>query len=151
MARGKSAGNAGQGSNWIRRSTRLRIYARDGWRCVCCRQALYALRGAEPIGPHACLPSRELATLDHLVPRERGGSNHASNLVAACAACNERRGTRSAIEFAFAGELSREPHVVCDDVILAIARELPPRHAAERLAVTPEECAERRRAAQRAA
>lgn len=32
--------------------------------------------------------------LDHFVPRRRGGSNKASNLVAACARCNYVKGSR---------------------------------------------------------
>lgn len=31
------------------------------------------------------------ATLDHVIPRERGGSNNADNLVLACRPCNDKR------------------------------------------------------------
>ena len=67
----------GQGSKWCRPSTRLAIYARDGWRCVYCR------RGAEQASVGL--------TLDHLVPCMIGGSNEATNLVTACHSCNSRR------------------------------------------------------------
>lgn len=33
-------------------------------------------------------------TIDHVVPLARGGDNDRSNLVPACARCNERRGAR---------------------------------------------------------
>ncbi|HEX3892133.1 MAG TPA: HNH endonuclease [Terracidiphilus sp.] len=39
------------------------------------------------------LPSAEL-TLDHVVPRSRGGSSTWENLVACCHACNRRKGNR---------------------------------------------------------
>jgi len=69
------AGNGGQGSNWIRRLTRLAIYARDDHRCVYCGRDL------------AC----EVATLDHVRPRELGGTNEATNLVTACLTCNSAK------------------------------------------------------------
>jgi 5-methylcytosine-specific restriction endonuclease McrA len=113
--------------NWIRKAKRYRIYARDGWRCVWCRKALYATEAGALTGPHACLPSnsRALATLDHVLPRGSGGSNHESNLVSACLSCNDKRGTRSAIDFAFSGELVRPAHVVLDHVTNAMGSELP--------------------------
>jgi 5-methylcytosine-specific restriction endonuclease McrA len=37
--------------------------------------------------------------LDHQVPRSRGGSDRASNLVLACHACNQAKGNRTAAEF----------------------------------------------------
>jgi 5-methylcytosine-specific restriction endonuclease McrA len=39
--------------------------------------------------------SRLKRTLDHVVPRSRGGSNHPSNLVFACQSCNSEKGSRS--------------------------------------------------------
>jgi len=67
----------GQGMNWVRLSTRLAIYHRDGFCCVYCGAA-----GEEHgVG----------LTLDHLVPVELGGSNDPSNLVTACAHCNSAK------------------------------------------------------------
>jgi 5-methylcytosine-specific restriction endonuclease McrA len=34
-------------------------------------------------------------TLDHIVPRSRGGSSTPENLCAACMACNQRKGDRT--------------------------------------------------------
>ena len=33
------------------------------------------------------------ATIDHVVPISKGGSNHLGNLVAACAGCNRKKGS----------------------------------------------------------
>lgn len=77
--------NRGQGSNWIYRPTRLRIYDRDRWCCVWCGQKV-----ATGPGIRDGQPGR-LATLDHLVPRSEGGSNRPANLVTACLECNSER------------------------------------------------------------
>lgn len=39
--------------------------------------------------------------IEHLVPKSRGGSDRASNLVIACDLCNKRKGTRTAEEFGY--------------------------------------------------
>jgi 5-methylcytosine-specific restriction endonuclease McrA len=52
---------------------------------------------------HSCrycgrlLPSAEL-TLDHVLPRSRGGKNTWENVVAACKPCNHRKGNRTPAE-----------------------------------------------------
>ena len=51
---------------------RQRVLDRDGWICHYCRG------GA--------------STVDHVVPAAQGGTNELSNLVAACAACNRKKG-----------------------------------------------------------
>lgn len=102
MARGRNAGNRGQGSNWIQRAKRLRIYARDDHQCVWC--------GA-----------REHLTLDHLLPRSHGGSNHHTNLFTACMRCNRERGNEPL--WAFANRLFGELRTLA--VLQACARELP--------------------------
>ena len=58
------------------RLTRREIFARDGNRCQYC-------------GRHADL------TLDHVMPRHRGGPHTWENLVAACRSCNHRKGGRT--------------------------------------------------------
>jgi len=63
---------AKHGSKWIRRSTRLAIYHRDGFACVYCRSTLRL-------------------TLDHVTPSNRGGRNAPHNLVTACFSCNSAR------------------------------------------------------------
>src|SRR3954451_7788953 len=55
--------------------TRRAVFARDGWHCVYCR------------GP--------AETIDHVLPRSRGGPHTWENVVAACARCNHRKGDRT--------------------------------------------------------
>ena len=38
-------------------------------------------------------------TIDHIVPRKHGGTDHPSNLWLLCAACNSSKGTKSQLEF----------------------------------------------------
>ncbi len=65
------------GSKWIRRPKRLAIYRRDDFRCVYC--------GADGLEAGFDL------TLDHVTPRELGGTNEARNLVTACRSCNSAK------------------------------------------------------------
>ena len=67
---------AGQGSKWIRPSTRQAIYHRDGFCCAYC--------GAPAEHGHAL-------TLDHVHACELGGTNDPSNLVTACLSCNSAK------------------------------------------------------------
>ena len=62
------------------RLTRKEIFARDQQRCQYC-----GIEGVE-------------LTLDHVVPRYRGGPHEWENLVAACRACNHRKGGRTPAE-----------------------------------------------------
>lgn len=56
---------------WIHRGWRYRIYERDGWRCQICNDPVDMT--AEPTVSRA--PS-----LDHIVPRARGGNDEPTNL-----------------------------------------------------------------------
>ena len=58
---------------------RLRIYMRDKFRCQYCGEKK---RVAE-------------LTLDHILPRSRGGESAWDNLVACCKRCNHRKGSRT--------------------------------------------------------
>jgi len=60
-----------------RKISRRALFARDGWRCVYCGGAGGRL------------------TLDHVVPRSRGGESTWENVVTSCAPCNLRKGNRS--------------------------------------------------------
>jgi 5-methylcytosine-specific restriction endonuclease McrA len=57
-----------------RKISRRALFARDGWRCVYCGDAGGRL------------------TLDHVVPRSRGGESVWENVVTSCAPCNLRKG-----------------------------------------------------------
>jgi hypothetical protein len=66
----------------LSRPERLRrILARDGEACVWCRRPLP--------------PGHRDASLEHVVPRLKGGPAWPENEVAACRACNRHRGHRS--------------------------------------------------------
>ena len=56
------------------RLSRREIFIRDGYSCQYCGRETHDL------------------TLDHVVPRHRGGGHTWDNLVAACKACNHRKG-----------------------------------------------------------
>ena len=43
--------------------------------------------------------SKRAATLDHVIPRSRGGEHHWENVVCACRTCNEEKGDMTADEF----------------------------------------------------
>ncbi len=58
-----------------RRITRRAVFARDGWTCQYC-------------GRTGSL------TMDHVVPRSRGGGTSWDNVVACCAGCNRRKGDK---------------------------------------------------------
>jgi 5-methylcytosine-specific restriction endonuclease McrA len=63
---------------WRPPVSRRAVLARDGYTCQYC--------GYQP-GRHAL-------TVDHVVPRSRGGQKTWENLVAACQTCNRRKGGR---------------------------------------------------------
>jgi 5-methylcytosine-specific restriction endonuclease McrA len=56
-----------------RKITRRAVFARDDWTCQYCG-------------------SRQQLTVDHVIPRSKGGSSDWTNIVAACAPCNRRKG-----------------------------------------------------------
>jgi 5-methylcytosine-specific restriction endonuclease McrA len=59
-----------------RKISRRALFARDGWRCVYCGTTSGRL------------------TLDHVVPRSRGGDSVWENVVTSCAPCNLHKGNR---------------------------------------------------------
>jgi 5-methylcytosine-specific restriction endonuclease McrA len=56
-----------------RKITRRAVFARDNWTCQYC-----GVRGQ--------------LTVDHVIPRSKGGSSTWENIVASCAPCNRRKG-----------------------------------------------------------
>jgi 5-methylcytosine-specific restriction endonuclease McrA len=58
-----------------RKITRRAVFARDGWACQYC-------------GGGSNL------TVDHVIPRSKGGQSSWENIVASCAPCNRRKGDR---------------------------------------------------------
>ncbi len=59
-----------------RKISRRALFARDGWRCAYCGTSGGRL------------------TLDHVVPRSRGGDSVWENVVTSCAPCNLQKGNR---------------------------------------------------------
>jgi 5-methylcytosine-specific restriction endonuclease McrA len=59
-----------------RKISRRALFARDGWRCVYCGTTGGRL------------------TLDHVIPRSRGGDSVWENVVTSCSPCNLRKGNR---------------------------------------------------------
>lgn len=78
--------SAARRKSWISRRDRLAIYDRDGWMCQICH-------GAVP--RDVPITSDWSATLDHIVPRSRGGTDDADNLRTAHRWCNSVRGDLS--------------------------------------------------------
>lgn len=60
--------------NW-KRCLRYRLAQRDGWKCHYCDERL----------------TLATSTLDHVVPRLLGGTNHPANLRLACLTCNRAK------------------------------------------------------------
>ena len=59
-----------------RKITRKAVLARDAWTCQYCGRETHGL------------------TVDHVIPRSRGGESVWENIVASCAPCNRRKGNR---------------------------------------------------------
>lgn len=68
-------------------------YNRGVRRCPCCNVQL-VWRGSNNVAH-----PRNLATVDHIIPRSIGGSDSTENLFVMCRQCNEKRGTKCFIEY----------------------------------------------------
>ena len=62
-----------------RKITRRAVFARDSWTCQYCG-------------------SRSNLTVDHVIPRSKGGTSNWENIVASCAPCNRRKGDMTPIQ-----------------------------------------------------
>ena len=62
-----------------RRITRRAVFARDSWTCQYCGTTSHL-------------------TVDHVIPRSRGGPSDWENIVTSCAPCNRRKGNRTTVE-----------------------------------------------------
>lgn len=68
------------------KKVRLDLYDKQGGRCFWCSKALVL-----PVAGHS-VQKDDTATMDHLIPKSKGGRNFKSNFVVACAGCNRTRG-----------------------------------------------------------
>lgn len=93
------------GMNWIRQERRLAVYLRDGLSCCYCGQSVED--GAQ-------------LTLDHVIPRTRGGRNSVDNLVTSCHRCNSARSDREIHEFAASVAGYLDHNLVATDILVHI-------------------------------
>jgi 5-methylcytosine-specific restriction endonuclease McrA len=83
-----------------RKITRRAVFARDDWTCQYCG-------------------SRSNLTVDHVVPRSKGGPSSWENIVASCAPCNRRKG--NALLRHSGMHLSRQPSTPNPHVFIQVA------------------------------
>lgn len=88
-----------------RRITRKAILARDAWACQYCG-------------------SGSSLTIDHVVPRSKGGAHEWTNVVASCWPCNKRKG--SALPREVGMRLRRRPKAPQPLVFVLITERVPP-------------------------
>lgn len=81
-----------------RRISRRAVLARDGYRCQYCGS------------------TRHL-TLDHVVPKSRGGGTSWENVVTSCAPCNTHKGSRLPHEAGMALHAKPHPPSLCDFLV----------------------------------
>ncbi|MGD0197654.1 MAG: HNH endonuclease [Solirubrobacteraceae bacterium] len=75
-----------------RKITRRAVFARDEWTCQYC--------GA-----------RNNLTVDHVIPRSKGGLSSWDNIVASCAPCNRRKADRTPVQSGMhPARTPRQPH-----------------------------------------
>jgi len=83
-----------------RKITRRAVFARDDWTCQYC--------GA-----------RSNLTVDHVIPRSKGGASSWDNIVASCAPCNLRKG--NALPRQAGMRLQRQPRTPSPHVFIHVA------------------------------
>src|SRR5437868_9618064 len=83
-----------------RKITRRAVFARDNWTCQYC--------GA-----------RSNLTVDHVIPRSKGGGSSWDNIVASCAPCNRRKG--NALPRQVGMRLLRQPRTPSPTVFIHVA------------------------------
>jgi len=83
-----------------RKITRRAVFARDDWTCQYCG-------------------SRSNLTVDHVVPRSKGGSSSWENIVASCAPCNRRKG--NALPRQAGMNLTKKPGTPNPNVFIQVA------------------------------
>ena len=66
---------------------RIKIYQRDEFKCYRCGTQVANGRRRKRKG-------LQLATLDHFIPKSKGGSDDPSNLLTCCLGCNNSKGSK---------------------------------------------------------
>lgn len=88
-----------------RRITRRAVFARDSWTCQYCG-------------------STQHLTVDHVIPRSRGGPSEWENILTSCAPCNRRKGNRTPREAGL--KPRRRPRVPGPTVFIRVAAPVVP-------------------------
>jgi 5-methylcytosine-specific restriction endonuclease McrA len=88
-----------------RKITRRAVFARDSWTCQYCGRTSHL-------------------TVDHVVPRSRGGTSVWENIVTSCAPCNRRKGDRTPVEIQM--HPRRKPRVPGPAVFIRVAAPVVP-------------------------
>src|SRR5438270_973405 len=83
-----------------RKITRRAVFARDDWTCQYCG-------------------SRSTLTVDHVIPRSKGGDSSWNNIVASCAPCNRRKG--NALPRQVGMQLRKQPHTPSPHIFIQVA------------------------------
>ena len=83
-----------------RKITRRAVFARDDWTCQYCG-------------------SRSNLTVDHVIPRSKGGLSSWENIVASCAPCNRRKG--NALPRQAGMKLLKQPRTPSPHVFIQVA------------------------------
>jgi 5-methylcytosine-specific restriction endonuclease McrA len=83
-----------------RKITRRAVFARDNWTCQYCG-------------------SRQQLTVDHVIPRSKGGPSTWDNIVAACAPCNRRKGDSLPLQAGM--QLAHPPRIPNPNVFIQVA------------------------------
>ena len=93
--------------------TRFNVFLRDKFSCQYCRTRF---------------PTQEL-TFDHVIPRSRGGLTEWTNVVAACSACNLRKGNKLVREAGI--NILRKPVRPSNHLLQEAGRAFPPNYLHE--------------------
>ena len=67
---------------------RTRLAEAQNWKCCFCGVRMDEMHG-----------KRNSVTVEHVIPKSKGGTNDMANLAASCYACNNNRGTKDAETF----------------------------------------------------
>lgn len=78
---------------------RLRVFANKGLKCAYCeKRGIYLIEAVDHRGAiHVDVYTKdfELMTIDHVIPKSKGGHHHdLSNLVPCCNKCNMKKGSK---------------------------------------------------------